>query len=119
MAKVGNRFNITDKRLALVKDLIRKQYSLTYAADKLGIAKTTLSEKLIEMKIDLKALKREGINTFKADMFAEVMSVEEPDKKAKLMLDVLKHYDKSDDVADVKIEVKSGVSELYKAMNGN
>lgn len=99
MARKGKAFNLTEDRLELVKSLLRKQYSVTYAADRLGIALSTLSEKLSELGIDTRQLKREGINTFKADTFAMVSEIEDPKDQVKARMDLLKHYDTSDDVA--------------------
>ena len=111
------QFNLTDIRLAEVKRLLGKQYSMTYVANEIGCTQEVLSYKLKELKLNPKELKREGLNTFKADAMAIVDDIEEPKDKFKAALDFLKHYDKSDDVAETKIELRQGVGDLYKVMN--
>ncbi len=98
----GKKFNLTEARIERLKNLLGRQYSVVYVANQFGIDVATLTTKMTELGLDSKRLKSEGINTLKAKLYDGLNDIEEPDKKAKISLDFLKHYDKSDDVAVVE-----------------
>ncbi len=107
---MSNRFNLTDLRLEEVKTLLGRQYSIRYAANKIGCSPEVLTDKLKELGHDPKQLKSDGINTMKADLIGTINDIEEPEKKAKATLDFLKHYDTSDDVASSKQSIDASVT---------
>lgn len=103
----GKAFNMTDKRIDDLIDYLHKQYSVRYVARKWGIAPEVLSKKMTELGLDARKIKAEGINTFKADTFAKVLEIDDPKDQVKARMDLLKHYDTSDDVASAKQEVET------------
>lgn len=103
----GKTFNLTEERIKSLKKYLGMQYSVRYVADRWNIDETTLSSKIQEAGLDAKKMKREGINTFKADTFAKVLEIDDPKDQVKARMDLLKHYDTSDDVASNKQEVET------------
>lgn len=108
----GKKFNLTDDRIKKLTDLLGRQYSVIYVANKFGISACVLSTKMNEIGLDAKTLKREGINTLKAKLYDGISDINEPDKKAKASLDFLKQYDKSDDVVEDKSNAKQIVFQV-------
>ena len=111
----GKRFNLTDKRKREVIRLLQQQYSITLIAQLWNISPDILGQRIKEANIDYKLQQSEGIRLLKANMFAELSDVDETDKRIKLTLDVLKHYDKSDDVAKDEVTIKyASMDDFYE-----
>ena len=104
MAK-GKKWNLTPFRRDEVIDMLSMQYSLTLIARHYKISPDLLSRKLVEAEIDYKVIQQDGIRKLKANAYATISEIEEPEKLVKASLDFLKQYDKSDDVATDKSEV--------------
>ena len=102
----GKSFTMTDKRIEELKYLLGRQYSVRYVANKWNITPEALSAKMKELGLNARELKKDGINTMKADLIGTIEEIDEPKDKAKATLDFLKHYDTSDDVASKKSEVE-------------
>jgi len=101
---MSNKFNLTEKRQTEAIKMLQGQYNINLIAMHFGIHPDVLSIKLKEVGIDAKELQKDGIRRLRANLYADLHTVEDPKDKVKLTLDVLKHYDKSDDVASAKSE---------------
>ena len=104
MAK-GKKWNLTPFRMEETLSMLSMQYSLTLIARHYKIGADILSQKLKEAGIDYKVIQQDGIRKLKANAYATISEIEEPEKLVKASLDFLKQYDKSDDVAVDKNEV--------------
>jgi hypothetical protein len=104
----GKDWNLTDKRKEDAIRLLQDQYSITLIARIWGIDDYMLGQKLKKAGINYKEIQNDGIRLLKANMFAEVNKIDEADKKVKLSLDILKQYDKSDDVANHTVPITFG-----------
>ena len=107
MAK-GKKWNLTPFRRDEIIDMLNMQYNLTLIARHYQITPDVLSQKLVEAEIDYKVIQQDGIRKLKANAYATIAEIEEPEKLVKASLDFLKQYDKSDDVA--KDEAKPQVT---------
>ena len=98
MAK-GKKWNLTPFRRDEVIDMLSKQYSLTLIARHYSISPDVLSQKLVEAEIDYKVIQKDGIRKLKANAYATIAEIEDPEKLVNASLSFLRQYDKSDDVA--------------------
>ena len=102
----GKSFTMTDKRIADLKYLLGRQYSVRYVANKWNITPEALSVKMSELGLDARQLKKDGISTLRADVLNTIDEIDEADKKAKFTLDYLKQYDSETVAKKQEIEVK-------------
>jgi len=112
---VGKEWNLTDKRKEEAIRLLKGQYNINLLAAHFNICRDTLWKKLKKAGINAKELQQDGIRVLRADLYSDLANIEDVKDRAKLTLDTLKHYDKSDDVAKDEVTVKyASMDDFYK-----
>ena len=97
----GKSWNFTPKRQKTAIDMLVQQYSITLIAMHFGIGTEAMGRKLKEEGINVSELQMAGVRKVRANLFANLDDIMDPKDQAKARLEFLKHYDKSDDVAQV------------------
>jgi transposase-like protein len=88
--------------------MLQQQHTVSTIAQRYGVARTTLSEKLTEAGIDSKAIRNAGKQMLRATLFNTILSIPDEDKRVKAGLQYLERYpiqdDEIDEVNDVSDE---------------
>jgi hypothetical protein len=109
----GKEFNLTEKRLKELHDLLADQHTLVSIAMKWGIHKNTLSEAVKKAGIDWRRIRNGGKMSMRAMLFGSIMSIEDEAKRIEAGLKYLDRYPiEEDEGEETQVSISDAVSSL-------
>jgi len=97
---MSNKFNITDNRLVVVRDMLEKQHTLQSIGVVLGVSADRLGVKLKDLGIDVEGIRNGARLNMRSNMMSTIELIRDPKKKVDAYCQFLDRYPIAEAVVD-------------------